>query len=80
MIVRRMEEKGYLAHQTDGNTYQYDAFVSESDFSKRTLKSVISKYVNNSYLSAVASLVKEEDISLDDLKKLIQVVEQGNDE
>lgn len=79
-IVRGLEEKGFLAHHIYGNTYQYYAVVSESDFSKRTLKSVISKYFNNSYLSAVSSLVKEEDISLDDLKKLIQEVEQGNDE
>ena len=70
-IVRGLEEKGFLAHHTYGNTYQYYAVVSESDFSKRTLKSVISKYFNNSYLSAVSSLVKEEDISLDDLKKLM---------
>ena len=33
---------------------------------------------NNSYLSAVSSLVKEEDISLDDLKQLIQEVEQAH--
>ena len=79
-IVRGLEEKGFLAHHTYGNTYQYYAVVSESDFSKRTLKSVISKYFNNSYLSAVSSLVKEEDISLDDLKKLIQEVEQKNEE
>ena len=79
-IVRGLEEKGFLAHHTYGNTYQYYALVRESDFSKRTLKSVISKYFNNSYLSAVSSLVKEEDISLDDLKKLIQEVEQKNEE
>ena len=79
-IVRGLEEKGFLAHHTYGITYQYYAVVSESDFSKRTLKSVISKYFNNSYLSAVSSLVKEEDISLDDLKKLIQEVEQKNEE
>ena len=79
-IVRGLEEKGFLAHHTYGNTYQYYVVVSESDFSKRTLKSVISKYFNNSYLSAVSSLVKEEDISLDDLKKLIQEVEQKNEE
>lgn len=74
-IVRGLKRRA-LAHHTYGNTYQYYAVVSESDFSKRTLKSVISKYFNNSYLSAVSSLVKEEDISLDDLKKLIQEVEQ----
>ena len=40
-------------------------------------KTVISKYFNNSYLSAVSSLVKEEDISLEDLKQLIAEVERG---
>ena len=52
--------------------------VSEEDFRKGTLRNVISKYFNNSYLSAVSSLVKEEDISLDDLKQLIQEVEQAH--
>ena len=42
-----------------------------------TMKKVISKYFNNSYLSAVSSLVKEEDISLEDLKQLIAEVERG---
>ena len=77
-IVRGLEEKGYLNHKTYGNTYQYYAIVSEEDFRKGTLKNVISKYFNNSYLSAVSSLVKEEDISLDDLKKLIEEVENAH--
>ncbi len=75
-IVRGLEEKGYLAHKAYGNTYQYYATVSREDFSKRTLKGVISKYFNNSYLNAVSSLVREEDISVDELKKLIREVEK----
>lgn len=77
-IVRGLEDKGFLAHHTFGNTYQYSPVVSEEDFRKGTLRNVISKYFNNSYLSAVSSLVKEEDISLDDLKQLIQEVEQAH--
>lgn len=77
-IVRGLEEKGFLEHRAFGNTYQYYAVVSEADFSKGTLRNVISKYFNNSYLRAVSSLVEEEDISLDDLKKLISEVEQAN--
>ncbi|MDR0744873.1 MAG: BlaI/MecI/CopY family transcriptional regulator [Mediterranea sp.] len=77
-IVRGLEEKGYLNHKTFGNTYQYYAVISEEDFRKRTLKNVISKYFNNSYLSAVSSLVKEEDISLDELRKLIDEVERAH--
>lgn len=75
-IVRGLEDKGFLAHHTFG--YQYYPVVSEEDFRKGTLRNVISKYFNNSYLSAVSSLVKEEDISLDELKQLIQEVEQAH--
>lgn len=78
-IVRGLEEKGYLNHHTFGNTYQYYAVISEETFRKGTLKNVISKYFNNSYLSAVSSLVEEEELSLDDLKRLIDQVEQAND-
>lgn len=77
-IVRGLEDKGFLSHHTFGNTYQYYAVVSEEDFRKGTLKNVISKYFNDSYLSAVSSLVKEEDISLDDLKRLIEEVEKSS--
>ena len=41
-------------------------------------RNVISKYFNNSYLNAVSSLVKEEDISLDELRQLIQEVEKAD--
>ena len=75
-IVRGLEEKGFLDHNTFGNTYQYFAKVSEEEFSKTTLKNVIKKYFDNSYLGVVSSLVKEEKIDLEDLKKLISEVEK----
>ena len=77
-IVRGLEEKGFLSHEVFGNTYQYYAVVSCDDFKKKTLKGVISKYFNNSYLGAVSSLVKEEEISLDELKQLIRDVDSQN--
>ena len=74
-FVRALEEKGYVAHKAFGNSYQYYAVVSKDEFKKRTLKGIISKYFNNSYLGVVSTLVKEEKIPLDDLKKLIEEVE-----
>lgn len=76
--VRGLEEKGFLAHNTYGNTYQYYAAVSEADYSRGTLKNVIAKYFNNSYLGVISSLVREEEISVDELRKLIDEVEKGN--
>lgn len=77
-VVRGLEEKGYVGHRAFGGTYQYYALLSQDDFKKKTLKSIISKYFNNSYLGVVSSLVKEEEISLDELKELIREVENAD--
>ena len=79
-IVRGLEEKGYVSHKAYGKTYQYFAVVSEESFKKRTLRQVIRKYFNSSYLGVVSSLIEEEDISLKELKELIEKVEKGNAE
>lgn len=75
-MVRTLEAKGYLAHEAFGNTYRYYPVVGESEFSKRTLKGVISKYFENSYLDAVSALVQEEKISVEELRALIDRIEK----
>lgn len=77
-IVRGLEEKGFLNHNSYGNTYQYYATVTEEQYSRSTLKNVIAKYFNNSYLGVVSSLIKDEDVSVDELRKLLDDVEQAN--
>lgn len=76
-IVRGLEEKGYLTHTAYGNTYQYTVLVSEDEFRESTLRNVVSKYFDNSFLGAVSTLVREENISLADLKRLVAEVEAG---
>jgi predicted transcriptional regulator len=76
-IVRILESKGFLSHEAFGNTYRYFPAVSEDEFHRETLKNVVSKYFNNSYLNIVSSLVEEEKISLDELKKLIEKVQKS---
>ena len=77
-IVRGLEEKGYLSHKAYGKTYQYFAAVSEQSLRQGTLNQSEHKYFNNSYLGVVSSLIEEEDISLKELKELIEKVERGS--
>ncbi len=79
-MVRAIEEKGFIAHEKFGNTYRYFAAVSKEDYSKRTLGTLVKKYFNNSYKNVVSLLVEEENISLEELKKLISEIENNNDE
>lgn len=76
-VVRGLEEKGFVAHKTFGNTYQYYATVTRDDYRRGTLRGVVSKYFDNSYLGVVSSLVEEEKISVEELKQLIKQVEEG---
>jgi len=74
-VVRTLEEKGYVAHKSFGTTYQYYAAISSDQYHKNTLVSVISRYFKGSYLNAISALVKEEDVSVEELKELIKKVE-----
>lgn len=74
-MVRSLEAKGYLSHKSFGNTYQYFPTISEEEYGGSTIKGAVSRYFENSYLTAVSALVREEKISLDDLRELIEQIE-----
>ena len=76
-MVRTLEANGYVSHKAYGNSYQYYPIVSREDYAGSSFKGIVSSYFNNSYLNAVSALVKEEKISLDDLKDLISQIENG---
>ena len=77
-MVRALEAKGYVGHKPFGNTYQYYPLVSEAEFSRRTLGSVIDRYFEKSCLGAVSALVEEEKISVEELRELIDRIEHQN--
>ena len=74
-MVRGLEDKGYIDHEQFGNTYRYFPAITKKEYSRKTLGSVVKRYFNNSYENVVSNLVKEEDLSLEDLKKLISEIE-----
>lgn len=75
--VRTLQDEGFIDHKAYGPTYQYFAKVSREEYTQRSLIGLIDKYFNNSYLNAVSALVKEEKITVDQLKDLIELIEKG---
>ena len=76
-MVRTLEANGYVSHKAYGSTYQYYHVVSREEYAGSSFKGIVSSYFNNSYLNAVSALVKDEKISLDELKDLINQIENG---
>lgn len=74
--VRTLQEDGFIGHKAYGPTYQYFAKISREEYKQRSLIGLIDKYFDNSYLSAVSALVKEEKISVEELRELIDLIEK----
>ena len=76
-MVRALEEKGFIGHEQFGNTHRYFAATTKDEYSKNTLGRVVKKYFNNSYKNVVSLFVEDQKLSLDELKKLIQEIENN---
>lgn len=74
-MVRILERNGFLDHRQFGNSFQYYPLVTEKEYGRSSIAGVIKNYFNDSYLSAVSSFVKEEKISVEELKELIKEIE-----
>jgi BlaI family penicillinase repressor len=74
-FVRILEEKGFLDHKAHGRTYEYFPIVSKDDYSRFTLKKVVSDYFEGSAKRLVSFLVKEKKLSQHELNDLLDQLE-----
>ena len=68
-IVRILEREGFLDHK----------HISEAEYGRRSIAGIIKNYFDDSYLSAVSSFVKEEKISVEELRELIEQIEKSEE-
>lgn len=73
-IIRILEDKGFVDHNTFGNTHQYYAKISKDQYQKQELGDVLKNYFDNSYQKMVAYFAKEEKISKDELEEILKMI------
>ena len=75
-VVRVLEGKGFIDHKAYGNSHVYFAKVKETDYKKFTFDKMMKNYFSNSYQSLVSFLVKEKNMSIEELEELTQLAEK----
>lgn len=78
-IVRLLEDKGFVNHKAYGKNHEYFPVISKEDYRKTYMKEVVSDYFGSSYKSVVNFFVTENKISVNDLKKIIEIIEKGKE-
>lgn len=70
-IIRILEKKGFVQHKAFGKSHQYFPIISKAEYRSTSLKSLIGKFFGSSS-QLVSHLVKEENISLEEIDQLLK--------
>lgn len=76
-VVKSLERKGYVGHETFGKANRYYPLISKEDYSHSLLGRVVSNYFNNSLSSLVSAFTEDHSISENELKELERLVEKA---
>lgn len=78
--VKNLEKKNFLKSEKLGNSYRYLPLLKAEDYKKRFMKGFVGDYFKNSYKDLVAFFAKEQQISAEELKEIINMIENKKSE
>jgi len=73
-MVKILEEKGFLGHDSVGNVYQYFPKVRREDYQKYAMKDIVKHYFDNSYPRMLAYFAKEQNLSEKEFAEILQMI------
>ena len=74
-MVRILEKKGFVGHETFCKANRYYPIVSKEEYSQNSLKGLVSNYFNGSYTELVSAFTKKENFTLEQLQELKMMIE-----
>ncbi|TRO63999.1 BlaI/MecI/CopY family transcriptional regulator [Christiangramia sabulilitoris] len=75
-IIRKLEEKGYVSHKAYGKTHQYFPKISKEMYRKQFMNMATKRFFDNSFKNVVSFFAKEEKISADELREILDIIEK----
>jgi predicted transcriptional regulator len=67
-----LTEKDFVGLKVFGRMHQYYPLISKEAYSKTTMKSFVKGYFEGNFSNAVSFMVKENNLSIDDLEMLLK--------
>ena len=75
-LLKRMQDKGFVAYHVYGNSRQYFPLVKKEDYFSKHVKSIIKDYFNNSPLQFASFFATSSNLSEKELEELKKIVQQ----
>jgi predicted transcriptional regulator len=71
-MIKILQEKGFVDYTAYGKTYQYFTLISKENYFKKSVSPMLKNYFNGSAKQLVSFFVKEKNISIEELEKLVK--------
>ncbi len=78
--VRILENKGYVSHRQDGRAFLYNTCIGEQEASRSEVKHVLQRFFGNSRERLLLSLLGDEEITPEEVKRLKEAIAEMPDE
>ena len=75
-VISNLKRKGYVKLSRVGNMYLYTPLIPETEYKRTFLSGFVHNYFENSYKEMVSFFAKDEKISANDLKEIIDMIEK----
>ncbi|MGA2351048.1 MAG: BlaI/MecI/CopY family transcriptional regulator [Terracidiphilus sp.] len=73
-IIRILETKGYVCHRQEGRAFLYSSCVGEAEASRSEVRHVLQRFFGNSRERLLLSLLGDEELRPDELKRLREMI------
>ena len=73
-VVRKLENKGFISHESFGNTHRYFPKTSKEQYSEFVMEQESKKFFDGSYKDMVSYFAEKEKISQQDLEEILQLI------
>ena len=73
-VLRRLEQKGYVAHEVDGRTFVYRAAELRQNVAVRAVKNIIDRFCGGSAEELVIGMVDNRVLDRKQLERLAQKI------
>ena len=76
-FVRRLENNGMITHKELGaRFFLYEPAISREKYAEQVNKESVNRFFGGSYMDFISCLVEQQEVSVDELKELIKMVEK----
>src|SRR5580658_9315983 len=72
--IRILETKGYVSHRQEGRAFLYSSSVGELEAGRSEVRHVLQRFFDNSRERLLLSLLGDEEISPEELKRLKEAI------